>query len=206
MIRVAITHVLSPLIDSPFVNRSVIISPTMVVTKATPPIRYGALLRAIFMINGLRMVVARLNITTATKNEESLMLKLSSSTEATRRPMALASKDKTNRASRRSIILHSLCGLLCADRQSLPRAARLQDVYPVDRGDAYDYNLNQFSKIKNKMTRKTKICIGCQRLFEARRDAKTCSPRCRKRYQRAREHYYEAKSLSWQRSRTASKV
>jgi hypothetical protein len=40
------------------------------------------------------------------------------------------------------------------------------------------------------MTKRTKICVGCQRLFEGRRDAKTCSPRCRKRFQRARDHFY----------------
>jgi hypothetical protein len=36
---------------------------------------------------------------------------------------------------------------------------------------------------------KTKICIGCHSLFQGRRDAKTCSARCRKRYQRAKETY-----------------
>lgn len=41
---------------------------------------------------------------------------------------------------------------------------------------------------------KTKICFGCQCLFEARRDAKTCSTKCRKRFQRAKNLYYVAKS------------
>lgn len=52
---------------------------------------------------------------------------------------------------------------------------------------------------------RTKICLGCQRIFDARKDAKTCSARCRKRYQRAKFLYYEAKpaeakSVIWQRS------
>lgn len=47
---------------------------------------------------------------------------------------------------------------------------------------------------------KTKICFGCQRLFEARRDAKTCSTKCRKRFQRAKILYYESKPVVWQRS------
>jgi len=46
---------------------------------------------------------------------------------------------------------------------------------------------------------KTKLCLGCQRLFEGRRDAKTCSPRCRKRFQRAKNLYYETRPIEWQR-------
>lgn len=34
-----------------------------------------------------------------------------------------------------------------------------------------------------------KQCISCQHLFVGRRDAKTCSERCRKRLQRARALY-----------------
>jgi hypothetical protein len=45
---------------------------------------------------------------------------------------------------------------------------------------------------------KTKICLGCQCLFEARRDAKTCSARCRKRFQRAQTLFFESKSAAWQ--------
>src|SRR5665811_38094 len=33
---------------------------------------------------------------------------------------------------------------------------------------------------------KTKICISCHQLFRGRRDAKTCSERCRKRAQRVK--------------------
>lgn len=47
---------------------------------------------------------------------------------------------------------------------------------------------------------KPKICLGCQRIFDARRDAKTCSSKCRKRYQRAREGYLATRPLSIQRS------
>jgi hypothetical protein len=36
---------------------------------------------------------------------------------------------------------------------------------------------------------KTKICLFCYKPFKARRDAKTCSARCRKSFQRARELY-----------------
>ena len=39
------------------------------------------------------------------------------------------------------------------------------------------------------MAQKNKICLGCTRRFEGRRDAKTCSARCRKRVQRARSAY-----------------
>lgn len=46
---------------------------------------------------------------------------------------------------------------------------------------------------------KTKLCLGCQCIFEARRDAKTCSPKCRKRYQRAKSLYYETRPIEWQR-------
>jgi hypothetical protein len=35
------------------------------------------------------------------------------------------------------------------------------------------------------MAQKTKTCLSCRELFVARRDAKTCSVRCRKRLQRA---------------------
>lgn len=52
---------------------------------------------------------------------------------------------------------------------------------------------------------RTKICLGCQRIFDARRDAKTCSARCRKRYQRAKSLYYAAKPLEWQRSSVSFK-
>jgi len=46
------------------------------------------------------------------------------------------------------------------------------------------------------MSRKIKICIGCQRVFEARADAKTCSDRCRKRFQRARQAYQHEREVA----------
>jgi len=36
---------------------------------------------------------------------------------------------------------------------------------------------------------KAKICLYCYKPFKARRDAKTCSDRCRKSFQRARDLY-----------------
>jgi hypothetical protein len=37
---------------------------------------------------------------------------------------------------------------------------------------------------------KRKICLYCYKPFKARRDAKTCSDRCRKSFQRARDLYH----------------
>jgi hypothetical protein len=34
---------------------------------------------------------------------------------------------------------------------------------------------------------KTKLCPSCQQVFRGRKDAKTCSDRCRKRLQRAKD-------------------
>lgn len=53
---------------------------------------------------------------------------------------------------------------------------------------------------------RTKICIGCQHLFEARKDAKTCSARCRKRYQRARVLFHETQPVVWNISADKAEV
>jgi len=47
---------------------------------------------------------------------------------------------------------------------------------------------------------KQKLCLGCQRIFIARRDAKTCSAKCRKRYQRARSSFLQDQPLVLERS------
>jgi hypothetical protein len=36
---------------------------------------------------------------------------------------------------------------------------------------------------------KQRICLGCYQPFSGRADAKTCSPKCRQRFQRARALY-----------------
>jgi hypothetical protein len=54
------------------------------------------------------------------------------------------------------------------------------------------------------MAKKIKICMGCACLFEGRRDAKTCSDRCRKRYQRARPFFQMGSSMHEPKSTVAA--
>ena len=47
---------------------------------------------------------------------------------------------------------------------------------------------------------RTKICLYCYKPFKARRDAKTCSDRCRKSFQRARDLYRQETQATEQES------
>lgn len=89
-ISVATIHVLSPFIEMPSDNRLVINSPTKVVTSAIPPIRYGALVNAIFAIRGPRIVVAIENINTAVTKDTPLIEKPSTNAAAAAKPSAFA--------------------------------------------------------------------------------------------------------------------
>ena len=96
MIRVAMTQVPTLVMLRPLVRSVVTSNPTNVVTRAIPPIRYGALCRANFDISGSRITVDTVKMQTATANPRPLMENPGNSIAATTRAIAFA---RSNRAA-----------------------------------------------------------------------------------------------------------
>jgi hypothetical protein len=89
--------------DTPCVTKFVTINPTNVVTRAMPPIRKGALVKAIFIINGPKIVVVSEKIRTAMKNDIVSIENPSTNIVAKNKPTAFAIRARVKRARKRTI-------------------------------------------------------------------------------------------------------